>query len=200
MASFISKLTSSFSLAGIKKIVADVITVVQNFTKVFTKISGVVESVLHLIQSVKDEIEGFKNFRQDLRFKSRVVNLESAITKTRDLILGIPATWRAVLDLFSQIRSAIAKDVAAEEGAAILAVETAGLSEVVVGLTVVYQIASFVESVISDLQTIVDEISRFRKEIEKLDSIFLTQSNKRKRVKLEDGSTMLIRVGKLHAA
>ena len=111
MASFLSKLKSSFSLEGLRKIVADVVTVINDFKNVFTKITGVVDSVFHLIQSVKDEIAGFKNFRQDLRFKSRVVNLESAITKTRDLILGIPATWRAVLDLFSQIKSAIAKDV-----------------------------------------------------------------------------------------
>jgi hypothetical protein len=148
---------------------------------------------------VKDEIAGFKNFKQDLRFKSRVVNLEQAIQKTRDLILGIPASWRAVLDLFSQIKSAIQKDVVAEEGAAILAVETAGLSEVVVGITVIYQVASFVESVISDFQTIVDEIGRLRREIEKLDTIFLSQSNKRKTLKLADGGSIKVRVGKLHA-
>jgi len=198
MASFLSKLASSFSLEGLRKIASDVVTVIKDFTNTFKKITGVVDSVFHLIQSVKDEIAGFKNFKQDLRFKSRVVNLEQAITKTRDLILGIPATWHAVLDLFSKIKSAIAKDVAAEEGAAILAVETAGLSEVVVGLSVIYQVADFVETVISDFQTIVDEISRFRKEIEKLDTIFLSQSNKRKTLKLDDGSSIRVRVGKLH--
>jgi hypothetical protein len=199
MASFFSKLTSSFSVAGIKKIFADVVTVINDFTTVFTKITGIVGSVETLVQAVKDEVAGFKNFRQDLRIKSRVINLETAIQRTRDLILGIPASWRAVVDLFSQIKSAIGKDVAAEEGAAILAVETAGLSEVVVGISILYQVASFVESVISDLQTIVDEVKRLRLEIEKLDTIFLSQSNKRKSLKLADGSTIRIRTGgKLH--
>ena len=198
MASFFSRLKSSFSLEGIKKIVGDVVTVIADFKNTFTKITGVVDSVTHLFQSVKDEIAAFKNFKQDLRFKSRVVNLESAIQKTRDLILGIPASWRAVLDLISQIKSTIQKDIVAEEGAAILAVETAGLSEVVVGLTIIYQVASTVEHVIADFQTIVDEITRFRKEIEKLDTIFLSQSNKRKRLKLENGKTIRVRIGELH--
>jgi len=198
MASFFSRLKSSFSLEGIKKIVGDVVTVIADFKNTFTKITGVVDSVTHLFQSVKDEIAAFKNFKQDLRFKSRVVNLESAIQKTRDLILGVPAAWRAVLDLISQIKSTIQKDIVAEEGAAILAVETAGLSEVVVGLTIIYQVASTVEHVIADFQTIVDEITRFRKEIEKLDTIFLSQSNKRKYLKLASGKTIRVRLGKLH--
>jgi hypothetical protein len=198
MAGFLSKLTGTFSIAGLKKIFADLVTVVHDFTTVFTKITSVIGDVTHLIQSVKDEIAGFKNFRQDLRLKSRVVNLESAIQKTKDLILGIPASWRAIVDLISQIKSAIARDVAAEEGAGILAVETAGLSEVVVGVAIIYQVASFVESVISDFQTIVDEITRLRKEIEKLDTIFLSQSNKRKNLRLADGSSIRIRVGNLH--
>ena len=192
-------MASIFSLAGIRKIIADLGTLFTDFKNTFTKITGVVDSVVHLFNSVKEEIAAFKNFKQDLRFKSRVVNLESAIQKTRDLILGIPASWRAILDLISNIKKAIAKDVAAEEGAAILAVETAGLSEVVVGLTIIYQVASTVENVISDFQTIVDEITRFRKEIEKLDTIFLSQSNKRKSLKLEDGSSIRVRVGKLHS-
>jgi len=199
MASFLSKLGGAFSLAGIRKIISDVGTLISDFTKTFTKISGVVDSVVHLFNSVKDEIAGFKNFKQDLRFKSRVVNLELAVQKTRDLILGIPASWRAVLDLISNIKSAIAKDIAAEEGAALTAVETAGLSEVVVGLGVIYQVANTVENVISDFQTIVDEISRLRKEIEKADSIFLQQGNKRKTLKLDDGSSIRVRTGKLHA-
>ena len=191
--SFISNLGGKLS-----HIISDVETVIKDFTNTFKKITGVVDSVVHLFNSVKEEIAGFKNFKQDLRFKSRVVNLELAIQKTRDLILGIPASWRAVLDLISNIKSAIAKDVAAEEGAAIIAVETAGLSEVVVGLSIIYQVASTVENVISDFQTIIDEISRFRKEIEKADSIFLQQDNKRKTLKLADGKSVRIRLGKLH--
>jgi conjugal transfer/entry exclusion protein len=181
-----------------KHAAGDVVNLVKNIITTFTKIKDLFKQVQTLIQSGKDEVDGWKHFKEDIRLKSRVVNLEMAFKKTRDLVEGIPASWHAVLDLFSQIKSALAKDVAEEEGAALLAVETAGLSEVAVAIAIIYQVASFVESVVSDLQTILDEAKRLRLEVEKLDSVFLQQGNKRKTLKLEDGSTIKVRTGKLH--
>jgi len=202
--SFLSNLRSSFSLSNIKQnfltILKDLGSVAKNVFTVFTKAKDIFKNVQHLFDSGKAEVDGWKNFKQDIRLKSRVVNLESAIQKTRDLIQGIPDSWHAVLDVISEIKSAFAKDVAGEEVAALLAVETAGLSEVVAVLTVIFQVLSFVEGIIADLQTIVDEIRRLRLEIEKLDTIFLSQSNKRKLLKLADGSTIKIRVGQLHSS
>src|SRR6266576_1942470 len=199
---FFSNLKSSFSLTSIRQnfatIFKDLVNVGKNVLTVFTKAKDIFSNVQNLFTSAKGEIDGFKNFKQDIRFKSRVVNLESAIQKTRDLIQGIPNSWKAVLDVVSEIKSAFAKDVAGEEVAALLAVETAGLSEVVAVLSVIYQVLSFVESIVTDLQTIIDEVKRLRLEVEKLDTIFLSQSNKRKYVKLDDGSSIKIRLGKLH--
>jgi hypothetical protein len=190
----------SFSVERFKQILGDLGKVFTNFKRTYEKFTGVFTAAHKLFDTVVSEIAGWKNFKQDLRLKQRVINLETAIQKTRDLIQGIPASWHAVVDLFSQIKSAIARDVVEEEGAALLAVETAGLSEIVVGLTIIYQVLSFVTSTIDDLQTIVDEVMRFRLEIEKLDTIFLSQSNKRKTLKLADGKTIRIRLGKLHHA
>ena len=192
-AGFFSKVGSFFKTAG-----KDVVNLVKNIITTFTKLKDLWAEVTTLIQSGKDEIDGWKHFKEDIRLKSRVVNLETAFKKTRDLVEGIPASWHAVLDLFSQIKSALAKDVAEEEGAALLAVETAGLSEVAVAIAIIYQVLSFVESVVSDLQTILDEAKRLRLEVEKLDTVFLQQDNKRKTVKLESGKSIKIRVGKLH--
>jgi len=188
-----SNIGSFFKRAG-----GDLVNLVKNIITTFTKVKDLFKQVQTLIQSGKDEIDGWKHFKEDIRLKSRVVNLEMAFKKTRDLVEGVPASWRAVIDLFSQIKSALAKDVAAEEGAALLAVETAGLSEVAVAISIIYQVLSFVESVVSDLQTILDEAKRLRLEVEKLDSVFLQQGNKRKSLKLEDGSTIRVRTGKLH--
>jgi len=192
-AGFFSKVGSFFKTAG-----KDVVNLVKNIITVFTKVKDLFSQVTTLVQSGKDEIDGWKHFKEDIRLKSRVVNLETAFQKTRDLVEGIPASWHAVLDLFSQIKSALAKDVAEEEGAALLAVETAGLSEVAVAIAIIYQVLSFVESVVSDLQTILDEAKRLRLEVEKLDTVFLQQDNKRKVVKLAGGKTIKIRLGKLH--
>jgi len=190
-----SKIGSFFKTAG-----KDLVNLVKNIITVFTKVKDLFSEVTTLIQSAKDEIDGWKNFKEDIRLKSRVINLETAFKKTRDLVQGVPKSWHAVLDLFSQIKSALAKDVVEEEGAALLAVETAGLSEVAVALQIIYQVLSFVESVVSDLQTILDEAKLLRLEVEKLDTVFLQQDNKRKTLKLDNGKRIKIRVGKLHAS
>jgi len=192
-AGLFSKIGSFFKTAG-----KDLVSLVKNIITTFTKVKDLFGEVTNLIQSAKDEIDGWKHFKEDIRLKSRVVNLETAFRKTRDLVEGIPKSWHAVLDLFSQIKSALAKDVAEEEGAALLAVETAGLSEVAVAIAIIYQVLSFAESVVSDLQTILDEAKALRLEVEKLDSVFLQQDNKRKNLKLSDGSTIRVRTGKLH--
>ena len=201
---FFSSIASAFSPSNIKKnfttLLKDLGSVAKNVLTVFAKAKDIFSNVENLFNTSKGEIDGWKNFKQDIRLHSRVVNLESAIQKTRDLIQGIPQSWHAVLDVISQVKSAFAKDVAGEEVAALLAVETAGLSEVVAVLTVIYQVLSFVEGIISDLQTIVDELKRLRLEIEKLDTIFLSQSNKRKTLKLANGRSIRIRLGKLHAS
>jgi hypothetical protein len=197
--SFFSKVADTVSIQNLKTILGDLGKVAQNIITVFTKAKDIFKNVLHLFDTVKGEINGWQNFKQDIRLKSRVINLESAIQKTRDLIQGIPQSWHAVLDVISEIKSAFAKDVAGEEVAALLAVETAGLSEVVEVLTIIYQVLSFVEGIITDLQTIVDEMMRLRLEVEKLDTIFLSQSNKRRTLKIEGGKSIRIRVGKLHA-
>jgi hypothetical protein len=195
---FFGKIGDVVSVKNIQAILGDLGKLFTNVKTTFKHLTGVIGAGQNLFESVKGEIDGWKNFREDIRLKSRVVNLETAFRRTRDLILGIPASWRAVLDIFSQVRKAIAKDVAAEEGAALLAIETAGLSEIAVAIGIFYQVLSFVADIISDVQTIVDELKALRLEVEKLDTIFLSQSNKRKRLKLANGKSIRIRVGQLH--
>jgi hypothetical protein len=192
------KVTDTFSFENLEKIGSDAVKLFKNIKQTFLHLTGVISAGQTLFDTVIGEIDAWKHFKEDIRLKSRVINLESAIRKTRDLIEGIPASWRAVLDIFSQVRKAVQKDIAAEEGAALLAVETAGLSEVAVGIGILYQVLSFVADIIQDLQTIVDELKRLRLEIEKLDTVFLQQDNKRKRIKLASGKRIRVRIGALH--
>ena len=174
-------------------------------------------SIDKLRQSILDEIAGWKSFKQDIRVKQRVVNLETAFTKTKDLIEGIPASWNAIKDIFAQIREKFSEttgtsDAAAEATAAAEDIEQGGvktlltkfpklakaLERIVIVVGLIADALKFVSDIVDDVQTIVDEIKRLRLEVEKLDTIFLPQSNKRKTLKLADGSTIRIRTGKLH--
>jgi len=197
--SFATKVSNVASFENFRTFWDDLVKLFDKVKNLYNHFVGVFQAGQHLFDTVKGEVDAWKNFKEDIRIRQRVVQIERAIQKTRDLILGIPASWRAAIDLIAQARKAIAKDIVAEEVAAATAIETAGLSEIAVAIGIVYQVVSFVADVIQDLQTIVDELQRLRLEIEKLDTIFLQQDNKRRSLKLADGKRIRVRIGRLHA-
>lgn len=181
----------------------------------FTKLTHVFELADHLKDTVLGEIDAWRNFKQDIRISQRVIQIERAIEKTRDLIEGIPEAWRSVIDIIKTAKAQIggAESPVEEAEAAAEDLESGGVKAVLekfpklaqgleklLGvLAIVLQALDSVVNVIGDLQQIVDELKAARLEIEKLDTIFLSQSNKRKLVKLADGTTMKIRIGNLHS-
>ncbi len=208
----------AFSLGGI-------FSAVQNFfgplgklwdslKKIYGHVTNIYSSGETLTQSIITEVNAWRNFKSDIRLKSRVVQLESAVAKTRDLIEGIPAAWKSIVDIFNQFKSQLGETNPVEEAeAATQDAESGGISallksfpklaqalEKLLGvLAIIIQALDAIANVMDDVQTIVDEITRLRLEVEKLDTIFLSQSNKRRTLKLADGSTIRVRIGKLHA-
>ena len=185
----------------------------DSLKQTYNHVTTIYSSADKLVQSVISEVTAWRNFKQDIRFKSRVVQLESAVSKTKDLIEGIPAAWRSIVDIIKQFKSQLGQSNPVEEAeAATEDLEAGGfgnllksfpklaqgLEKLLGFLAIVIQALDAIVNTIDDLQTIVDEITRLRLEIEKLDTIFLSQSNKRKTLKLADGSSIQIRVGKLH--
>jgi hypothetical protein len=181
----------------------------------YNHVVGVIGKTDQLAETIKSEIEAWKNFKQDIRLKQRVVNLEIAIEKTTQLIQGIPDSWHAILDLVKNIKGKIAgvpEPVAGEVEAIESEFETGGVANLLkrfpalakfftkaLGfVTILVDALESIADAIDDLQTIVDETQRIRLEIEKLDTIFLQQNNKRKTLKLASGKTIRIRVGSLH--
>jgi hypothetical protein len=192
---------------------------VNPITQSVTHVTNIFSAAEKLKQSVVDEIDGWKNFKQDIRLRQRVINLESAIQKTKELIEGIPAAWNSIKDIVKQAKDSFAQASPEAASNELTAEFSEGLSESGIrgllskfprllkglekALGVLAVIATALEqiaNVIDDLQTILDELKRIRLEIEKLDTIFLSQSNPRKTLKLSDGKTIRIRVGKLHAS
>jgi|SRR5215467_624393 len=166
----------------------------QRFVEHFT---GVFSAGSKLFTSTISEFEAWKNFKEDVRLKSRVVNIERAITKTKELISGLISAWNSVVDLAKKLTTRIELTADAE---AVEAATGIGLPIALVNaIVVILEVVDLVRSVIDDLQSIVDEITRIRQAIESADTIFLSQSNKRKTLKLEDGGSIKIRLGKLHS-
>jgi len=191
------------------------------FGKLIDKLKETYDKLIHvfdagqkLTDSVIAEIDGWKNFKSDIRFSQRVIQIERAVQKTKDLIEGIPESWKAIVDIFKTIKSQLTSESnpiedaeAATEDIESSGVKTLlekfprlakGLEKVLGALALVLTALEAIADTIHDLQTIVDELKAIRLEIEKLDTIFLSQSNKRKVLRLSNGSTIRVRVGKLH--
>ena len=186
----------------------------DKLTETFTHLTNIWSSANKLKDSVIEEINGWLNFKQDIRLKQRVVQLESAIEKTRELVQGIPAAWRSIQDLINQFKSQIEEPNPIEEASSATEdIEAGGIKtlltkfpalaramEKALGfLALLVQALEAISNAIDDLQTIVDEFKRLRLELEKLDTLFLSQTNKRRTVKLADGGTVRFRVGHLHS-
>jgi hypothetical protein len=206
-----------FDLSGIfdaiKRFLGPFGKLIDQVKQLYDHVVGILDAAEKLKDSIVGEVVGWKNFKQDIRLKQRVVNIESAVQKTRDLIEGIPAAWRSIQDLIKQFKSQLQSENPVEDAeAAVEDVESSGFKallekfpqlakilEKALGVgAILLQAAEAIANGIDDVQQIVDELKRLRLEIERLDTIFLQQANKRKRLKLEDGSTIRIRLGKLH--
>jgi methyl-accepting chemotaxis protein len=188
--------------------------VLDKVKETYDHLVNILNDADHLADSIRGEITAWKTFKQDIRIRQRVVQIERAIEKTRSLIQGIPEAWRSILEIIKQVRANIGggADAATEAEAAVEEVEAGGVKgilerfpalarglERLLGvLAILIQALESISKVIQDVQQIVDEIKAIRLEIERLDTIFLQQSNKRKTVRLADGRTLKIRVGKLH--
>ncbi len=181
--------------------------------QLYDHIVGILDAAEKLKESILSEVTAWRNFKQDIRLRQRVVQVESAIQKTRDLIEGIPAAWRSIQDLIKQFKTQLQADNPVEDAAAeVEDVESSGLKsllekfpklarilEKALGVgAILLQAAEAIANGIADVQQIVDELKALRLEVERLDTIFLQQANKRKRLKLADGKMIRIRLGKLH--
>lgn len=165
--------------------------------KVLKHFTGVFDAGQHLFESFEAEIEAWKNFKEDFRFRQRVVNVEKAITKTKELVQGFVEAWKAVLDLIKHLFRKAELAGAAEVAEAATGV---GLPVAIVnGIVAVVSILDTVRNIIDDAQAVLDEITRIREAVENADTIFLQQRNKRKSIKLDGGGKIRVRIGGLHS-
>lgn len=179
-------------------------------------ITTLLSRIDHLITSIRDEISAFAGWKEDVRFKSRVVNIPAAAEKIGELVTGLRDAWNAIITLVQNFREqATGSDP--EQEAAQLAEDLgdAGnigesllrrLPKLSQGLEKLLGVVTlFVDAVvewsdaIDQLQTIIDEITRIREAVETGETIFLSQKNPRRTLQLANGGSIKIRVGKLHS-
>jgi len=180
----------------------------------WTNLQTLGSRVQQFITSIIAEINAWKNFRENISFRTRVINVKSAIEKSEEFVQQLSAGWTAIKELVTQIKSKFqtAGDPVGDAKAAIDDIEASGFRgiiqkfprlvkgvERVLGwVALIADTLETISSSIDDLQQILDTISAIREEIETGSTIFLQQSNQRKTLKLDDGTPIKIRVGSLH--
>ncbi len=164
---------------------------------------GLFDKITKLANSLREEYEAIKNFKEDLHWRGRVVNAPQVVKKIKRL-QEIPLEVVAkVKDMVKQIQDQFPEGAEpanlAEDAAKSLEgfEDFAGALERIVpklakgGEKLLGVVAILVQVLVSwnllieDMQTIVDDVKEVRLDVEKLDLIFLPQNNARQYVNVE---------------
>ena len=185
---------------------------VSHFWTSVTSLGGKIRDLINLVLS---EVNEWKNFKENIAFRTKVVNVKSAIEHIQDFWQQIVAAWAAIQELVQQLKSKFETtgDPAQEAREAIDDIESSGFKaifekfpkllkglEKVLGFVAI--ILDALESIIvavDDLTTIVNALKTIREDIETGGPLFLKQTNARRTIRLQDGTSMKIRVGNLHS-
>lgn len=201
-------------LAAIKRALGPFGKLFDLLSKFWTRITKLWTNLSKLVDSITSEIAEWKRFKEDIRYRTRVISIPAAVEKTRQFIEQIVAARDAILDLWDILKSKFEGTANPTEEAeqAIQDIEASGLHDIltkfprllkgaekVLGFIAI--VADALESVldaVDDLQRIVDVLKSIREEVEHGSTVFLSQSNRRKTLKLADGGTIKVRLGNLH--
>ena len=211
-------------LSALKRFFAPVITPLQKLWGIiksfFSALILVIPETITLVKGIVSEVLAWRNFRQGINFKTGVINLQSAKDRISDLIGEVVDAWNSARELFTSGFKLPLKSV--EEAVdATTEVVTAfedffgkfGLTEFLqrLGPTLekaggkIFEVLALIQAVaeealkvVREFQTILNAVTDIRKTFQTGEGLFLSQSNRRKVVTLDDGTTMKIRVGNLH--
>src|ERR1043166_473480 len=185
----------------------------------FTAIAEVVPETITLVTGIYHQVFAWKDFKQNISFKHGVINLQSAREKIEDTIQQLITAWHSLTDLFTsgfKISVRPITEAAETMEELVSGFETLGkiglkdwfskigdLFEKVGGkvfevLAVIQSVAEELLRVVRELQSILDLITNIRETAQTGEGLFLKQTNPRKRLNLDRGGSINIRVGNLH--
>ena len=202
-------------LSQLKVILAPFSKLFDFITHFWNSITSLGTRIQNLIALVLSEVNAWRQFQQNIAFRTKVINVSAAIEHIQDFWAQMVAAWASIEDLARELKGKFQTtgDPAQEASDAIKDIENSGFRDLLAkfpkllkGLEKVLGFAAIVldavesiSSAIDDLTAIVNATAAIREDIESGGPLFLKQTNPRKTVTLEDGTKMKIRVGNLHS-
>jgi hypothetical protein len=167
-----------------------------------------------LVELVVSEVGEWRNFRENVAFRTKLVSIPAAIEHVQDFIAEVRAAWSAVVDLVNQLKGKFETTGNPTEEAeeAIADIQNSGfktiiekfpklfkgLEKLLGALAILLDAFESISAGIDDLTAIVNALRDLRIDVESGGPLFLQQSNRRKSLRLREGGSIRIRVGKLH--
>ena len=183
------------------------------FGRLWTNVTTIGTRGRALIDEIIGEVNAWKNFRENIAFRTKLVSLPAAIDHAQSFIDEIRTAWAAILDLIQQIKNKFNIENPTQEAEeAIADIENSGLrgivekfpklfkglEKVLGAVALLVDTLESISATIDDLTAIVNVLRDLREDVETGGPLFLSQSNRRRRVHLEDGTALNLRVGNLH--
>ena len=170
--------------------------------------------IRHLIDLTVSEVNEWRNFRQNIAFRTKVISLPVAIDHIGEFWQMIVAAWQSVLELVKELRGKFETTGNPTQDAeeAIADIQNSsfkgivekfprllkGLEKVLGFVAIVLDALESIITAVDDLTTIVEALKAIREDVETGGPLFLSQSNKRRTIHSDEGP-LKIRVGSLHS-
>jgi len=184
--------------------------------KFWTRLNKLPGRIQELVDLIRTEIREWRNFKEDIAYRTGVINIPKAVEKTRQLIDEVVSARDAIIDLFNKIKEKLQTtggNPAEEAEEAVKDIEQSGFREIfskfprllkgaekVLGfVAIITDALETILDALDDLIKIVKTIRDLREEIEHGATIFLQQKNPRKALQLKDGGSIKVRLGNLHS-
>jgi hypothetical protein len=164
--------------------------------KIIEHFTGVFQAAVDLFNSAQSEFDSWKHFKEDVRFKQRVIVVEQALKKVKQFTDELISAWKEILSLIKNAGIKLETGGAAEIAEAATGI---GLPIAIVNaIVLIVEVLDTVRNLIDTAQNIVNVIKDVREFLQG-DFLFLQQRNTRKVLKLESGGSIKVRVGNLHS-
>jgi hypothetical protein len=164
--------------------------------RIIEHFTGVFQAAVDLFNSAQSEFDAWKHFKEDIRFKQRVIVVEQALKKVKQFTDELISAWKEILSLIKNAGIKLETGGAAEIAEAATGI---GLPIAIVNaIVLIVEVLDTVRNLIDTAQNIVNVIKDVREFLQG-DFLFLQQRNARKVLKLESGGSIKVRVGNLHS-